>query len=369
MDNFTSRTLATLIVASTQVLLGLAVPGADTTPGPTTNAPPVGSLPFAERVARSPRNRPAGTDSLALPHVAAANLLPGPVTVTADRLALRYPDMDRVVWQVVPRTGKHAEYLARREELLKQGRADDLLKWCIENKLPECAEFELRGILDRIGDFGKPEYQKYCRSWLKYAETRTVGYSFPLPAQGEWFVLKDATGHHRIKHGAAFAFDLVIRKNGKPYSGDGRQFEDHYAWGQPILAQADGVVLGGSDKTPDAPVGRSGGYDDANFLSVYYGAGIQGFYGHLRKGSILVKTGEQVKKGQPLAAVGNSGASGMPHLHFTMADMSAFSVRGVFSYELKKGTTWLPVHAAPLPEDATVRAWEPQPDSPDPDRR
>jgi murein DD-endopeptidase MepM/ murein hydrolase activator NlpD len=37
---------------------------------------------------------------------------------------------------------------------------------------------------------------------------------------------------------------------------------------------------------------------------------------HLRKGSILVERGQAVSKGQPLAEVGNTGASSGAHLHF-----------------------------------------------------
>ncbi len=37
--------------------------------------------------------------------------------------------------------------------------------------------------------------------------------------------------------------------------------------------------------------------------------------GHFRKGSVTVKPGEQVKAGQQVALVGNSGKSLAPHLH------------------------------------------------------
>lgn len=36
---------------------------------------------------------------------------------------------------------------------------------------------------------------------------------------------------------------------------------------------------------------------------------------HLRKGSMLVKAGQKVKAGQPLALQGNSGFTIEPHMH------------------------------------------------------
>jgi murein DD-endopeptidase MepM/ murein hydrolase activator NlpD len=39
-------------------------------------------------------------------------------------------------------------------------------------------------------------------------------------------------------------------------------------------------------------------------------------YFHLQQGSVTVRTGEAVVRGQLLGRVGNSGASGSPHLHF-----------------------------------------------------
>jgi len=43
-------------------------------------------------------------------------------------------------------------------------------------------------------------------------------------------------------------------------------------------------------------------------------------YAHLIKGSLLVKPGDTVKKGQKIAQLGNTGNSSSPHLHFQLMD-------------------------------------------------
>lgn len=314
---------------------------------------------FEQRVKQSPRNLPLKVDSLVFPHTDARRILPGPTTRPANQPAIRYPDIDRVVWAAVPATQKHLEYLAVRKKAVSEGRLETTVAWCLRNKLPVCAEYELRLLLRKIWDFKKPEYQRHRGPWLKLAAKRQIDYTFPLPVRGEWYVGRDRTGHHRIKHFAAFAFDLVITKRGRTYAGRGRRLEDYYCWSQPIRAQADGIVMQADDKNPDVPIGKLGGFNRANSVGVYYGAGIQGFYGHIQQKSLKVKAGDKVKKGQVLALVGNSGASGSPHLHFTMSDMSSFSVKGRFCYQVRRAGRWVDVNGKDLQEGVSVRSWEP----------
>lgn len=40
------------------------------------------------------------------------------------------------------------------------------------------------------------------------------------------------------------------------------------------------------------------------------------FYGHLLPGSLRVKPGDRVRRGQVIGRLGNSGNSTGPHLHF-----------------------------------------------------
>jgi murein DD-endopeptidase MepM/ murein hydrolase activator NlpD len=73
--------------------------------------------------------------------------------------------------------------------------------------------------------------------------------------------------------------------------------------GTPVLAAADGLVLF-ADWT----------YRYGNMVVVAHRSGYTTFYGHNQV--LFVKAGERVRQGQPLALLGNSGASTAPHLHF-----------------------------------------------------
>jgi len=73
--------------------------------------------------------------------------------------------------------------------------------------------------------------------------------------------------------------------------------------GTPVVAPADGIVL---------RVGRVGSL--GKMVSISHGYGMKTTYGHLSK--IFVKRGQRVKRGQKIAAMGNTGHSTGPHLHY-----------------------------------------------------
>ncbi|MBA3708751.1 MAG: M23 family metallopeptidase [Planctomycetes bacterium] len=83
--------------------------------------------------------------------------------------------------------------------------------------------------------------------------------------------------------------------------------EDYDAWGKSITVQADGIVIQTEDSKPDLEPGKPGGFSESNYVTVDYGDGIFGFYGHLQHGSLKVTVGDRVHTGQVLARVGNSG--------------------------------------------------------------
>jgi murein DD-endopeptidase MepM/ murein hydrolase activator NlpD len=74
-------------------------------------------------------------------------------------------------------------------------------------------------------------------------------------------------------------------------------------FGKEVMSPADGTVVF---------AGLEGGY--GNVLVVDHGYGLKTRYGHLSK--ILVKPGDHVKRGQTVAAIGNTGRSTGPHLHY-----------------------------------------------------
>lgn len=73
--------------------------------------------------------------------------------------------------------------------------------------------------------------------------------------------------------------------------------------GKEVFSPSDGTVVF---------AGLEGGY--GNVIVIDHGYGIKTRYGHLAK--IMVKPGEKVKRGALIAAVGNTGRSTGPHLHY-----------------------------------------------------
>ena len=79
-----------------------------------------------------------------------------------------------------------------------------------------------------------------------------------------------------------------------------------------------------------------------NYLILDLGGGNYGLYAHLQPGTLRVKAGDRVKRGQTLGLVGNSGSSTEPHLHFqVMNGTSLLDPEGVpyliDSFELLSG--------------------------------
>ena len=119
-----------------------------------------------------------------------------------------------------------------------------------------------------------------------------------------------------------FAIDYVqIGPDGTIFTGDKSKPESYHYFGADIHAVADGPVVGVLDGLPEQVAGQSptglpleqyGG----NHIVQDIGDGNYAFYAHLKTGTVKVKVGDQLSTGQAIAALGNTGNSDAPHLHF-----------------------------------------------------
>ena len=123
-----------------------------------------------------------------------------------------------------------------------------------------------------------------------------------------------------------YAIDWKIIKQGASYSGDARDVRSYYAYGKNVLAVADATVLLAKDGLPDNIPLTEAGFSPAvpitmetiagNSIVLDLGGGQFATYAHLEAGTLRVKAGDHVRRGEPLARIGSSGDAREPHLHF-----------------------------------------------------
>lgn len=154
-----------------------------------------------------------------------------------------------------------------------------------------------------------------------YTET-----TFQLPFENEWFVFwggsNKLVNYHYDFEGQRYAFDFLILKDASSYDGDPAKNESYYAFGQNMMAPADGVVVEVENEIADnEPVGEMNAEEPfGNYVIIDHGNDEYSFLAHFKQGSILVEKGDEIKANDILGLVGNSGNSSEPHIHFHVAD-------------------------------------------------
>jgi murein DD-endopeptidase MepM/ murein hydrolase activator NlpD len=151
-----------------------------------------------------------------------------------------------------------------------------------------------------------------------------------LPFKGEWLIFwggdTPAQNYHQDAPTQRFAFDIFkTDAEGSSHKGEGKTNEDYYAFGQEIVADADGVVTdvvtGIKDNVPGVmnPLMAVG-----NFVMIRHANGEVSFFAHLKYESTKVKVGDQIKRGQVIGLCGNSGNSSEAHLHYQIQNTTLF---------------------------------------------
>lgn len=174
---------------------------------------------------------------------------------------------------------------------------------------------------------------------LAIAHTPALVLGPPLRG-GPWAAVHDPAwprGHRRVIYtidGRAripgrHAIDWVLLDgDGRSADGDEDRIDTWHGYGAEVLAVADGRVAAVRDDIAESPsiaAHPEHPLEDAtgNYVALDLGGGRYAFYEHLRPGSVRVRPGERVRRGQVLGALGFTGDSTGPHLHFHVADAHA----------------------------------------------
>ena len=151
-----------------------------------------------------------------------------------------------------------------------------------------------------------------------------------LPFKDRWLVFwggdtKELNHHHDVP-AQRFAFDLVgVNEKGETHRADGARNEDYFCFGREILAPADGIVVEAIDGVRDnTPPSMNPYCLVGNCVVIQHRANEVSVLAHLQRGSVVVKAGEGVKRGQFLGKCGNSGNSSEPHLHYHLQNSPIF---------------------------------------------
>lgn len=191
-------------------------------------------------------------------------------------------------------------------------------------------------------------------SRIPNAEHYNGSVKYSLPFRGTWTVVnggvEEATSHSWQIRTQRYAYDfIIIDKGGNSYSGSRTNPEDYYCYGKEILAPADGEVVEVKDKYPDSVILESGEANctardiRGNYILIRHADREYSLLAHLKQGSIRVKPGDIVKRGQHIASCGNSGNTSEPHLHFHVQEGRSFYT----SAGLPIHFTDIDVHPAP----------------------
>ena len=125
-----------------------------------------------------------------------------------------------------------------------------------------------------------------------------------------------------------FAIDwLKIGSNGDSRHDGTTKNENWWSWGEPVLAVADGEITEVVDEFPDNTprVLPAVTLDNiaGNHIILRIAQSRFVTYAHLQKGSVKVRVGSHVHRGDVLALLGNSGNTTGAHLHLQVTDRNS----------------------------------------------
>ncbi|GEP56424.1 M23 family metallopeptidase [Reyranella soli] len=131
-------------------------------------------------------------------------------------------------------------------------------------------------------------------------------------------------GHFTLAQRFAIDWEQIDSEN-RVVKGDTKTLSNYVIYGRDVLAVADGTVVSSRNDLPEQvpgalPQGMTIDQADGNFVVLDIGGGNYVLYAHMQPGSVTVKAGARVKRGDVLGKVGNTGNTQAPHLHLHVMD-------------------------------------------------
>ncbi|QGH68616.1 M23 family metallopeptidase [Pseudactinotalea sp. HY158] len=172
----------------------------------------------------------------------------------------------------------------------------------------------------------------------------------PAPVHGRWLALNSPAtkvpSHGVRAYGQAYAIDLVHEPHDRPrpsFGGRGpmRRPQEYPAFGRPVHAMADGVVVRAARRHRDhrsrsnllavgylmieGMIREIGGpsFLLGNHVTIRTDDGVFATVAHLQRHSVTVRVGEAVTAGTVIGRCGNSGNSSEPHVHAQLMDRAS----------------------------------------------
>jgi hypothetical protein len=173
----------------------------------------------------------------------------------------------------------------------------------------------------------------------------------------------------KVRIAQRFAIDWMrLGPDGRLFHNDSKSNANFYDYGAEVVAVADGRISDLKDGLPqnvgsNEPSSRAITLENiaGNYLILDIGKGQFALYAHLQPGSLRVKLGDQVKAGEVLALLGNSGNSDAPHLHLHLMDANSPLGSEGLPYELDTFTEQGVIEDPDMLD--TGQAWRPKNDT------
>lgn len=146
------------------------------------------------------------------------------------------------------------------------------------------------------------------------------------PFKGSWIIKTgtisqiDFTQSNLLQQENTYTFFAVDKTNARSKK-DAKKNEDYFSYGSEILAPADGIIIEVIEGVRDNQPGILNPYVIiGNSITIQHSDKEYSVLAYLKQGSIRVKVGEKVTRGQVIAQCGNSGGISEPAIYYRLQD-------------------------------------------------